>query len=70
MAKNIKERMLLESFEFNGETVMLAPATGFYSTPGSGTNEVRLAYVLNKEALKRAMICLEEALKVYPGKMN
>ncbi len=61
---------LLESFEFNGETVMLAPATGFYSTPGSGTNEVRLAYVLNKEALKRAMICLEEALKVYPGKMN
>jgi aspartate aminotransferase len=61
---------LLESFEFNGETVMLAPATGFYSTPGSGTNEVRLAYVLNKEALKRAMICLEEALKVYPGKTN
>jgi aspartate aminotransferase len=59
---------LLESFEFENQTVMLAPATGFYSTPGSGTNEVRLAYVLNKEALKNAMICLEKALKVYPGK--
>ncbi|MES2592130.1 MAG: pyridoxal phosphate-dependent aminotransferase [Bacteroidota bacterium] len=59
---------LLESFEFEGQTVMLAPATGFYSTPGSGTNEVRLAYVLNKEALKNAMICLEKALKVYPGR--
>lgn len=59
---------LLESFEYNGETVMLAPATGFYSTPGSGINEVRLAYVLNKEDLKSAMICLEKALKVYPGR--
>lgn len=59
---------LLESFEYNGETVMLAPATGFYSTPGSGINEVRLAYVLNKENLKSAMICLEKALKVYPGR--
>lgn len=60
---------LLESFEYNGETVMLAPATGFYSTPGSGINEVRLAYVLNKEDLKKAMICLEKALKVYPGRI-
>ena len=59
---------LLESFEFEGQTVMLAPATGFYSTPGSGTDEVRLAYVLNKTDLKNAMICLEEALKVYPGR--
>lgn len=59
---------LLEEFEYNGETVMLAPATGFYSTPGSGINEVRLAYVLNKEDLKNAMICLEKALKVYPGR--
>ncbi len=59
---------LLESFEYNGETVMLAPATGFYSTSGSGTDEVRLAYVLNKEDLKNAMICLEKALKVYPGR--
>ncbi|MCW3102959.1 MAG: pyridoxal phosphate-dependent aminotransferase [Bacteroidetes bacterium] len=61
---------LLESFEHNGETVMLAPATGFYSTPGSGINEVRLAYVLNRDALKNAMACLEEALKVYPGRTN
>ncbi len=59
---------LLESFEFENQTVMLAPATGFYSTPGSGTNEVRLAYVLNREALNNAMVCLEKALKVYPGK--
>ncbi len=61
---------LLEEFSFNGQTVMLAPATGFYSTAGSGLNEVRLAYVLNKTDLKNAMICLEEALKIYPGKTN
>ena len=59
---------LLEEFNFNGQTVMMAPASGFYSTPGAGTNEVRLAYVLNKEDLKNAIICLKEALKVYPGK--
>ena len=58
---------LLEEFSFNGKTVMMAPATGFYSTPGAGTNEVRLAYVLNKEDLKEAINCLKEALKVYPG---
>ncbi len=61
---------LLESFEHEGQTVMLAPATGFYSTPGSGTNEVRLAYVLNKTDLKNAMTCLEKALKVYPGRVS
>ncbi len=61
---------LLEEFSFNGQTVMMAPATGFYSTPGAGINEVRLAYVLNKEDLKNALICLKEALKVYPGKTN
>jgi aspartate aminotransferase len=61
---------LLESFELEGQTVMLAPATGFYSTPGAGTNEVRIAYVLNKTDLKNAMICLEKALKVYPGRSN
>ncbi len=61
---------LLESFVYEGQTVMLAPATGFYSTPGAGINEVRLAYVLNKEALKMAMICLDQALKVYPGRTN
>jgi aspartate aminotransferase len=59
---------LLESFEHEGQTVMLAPATGFYSTPGAGINEVRLAYVLNKEALKNAMACLEKALSIYPGR--
>lgn len=61
---------LLEEFSHNGQTVMMAPATGFYSTPGAGTNEVRLAYVLKKEDLQNAMICLKEALKVYPGKTN
>lgn len=61
---------LLESFSLNSETVMLAPATGFYSTPGAGKNEVRLAYVLKIEDLKNAMACLEAALKEYPGKTN
>lgn len=61
---------LLESFEHEGQTVMLAPATGFYSTAGSGTDEVRLAYVLNKTDLSNAMKCLEKALQVYPGKTN
>jgi len=61
---------LLESFEYEKQTVMLAPATGFYSTKGSGLNEVRLAYVLNKSDLKNAMMCLEKALQVYPGKTN
>ena len=60
---------LLESFNFKGSTVMLAPATGFYSTPGLGKQEVRLAYVLNTEDLEAAMDCLEEALKVYPGRI-
>ncbi len=59
---------LLESFEYNNQTVMLAPATGFYSTPGAGKNEVRLAYVLNKMDLKNAMECLEKALLIYPGR--
>jgi aspartate aminotransferase len=60
---------LLESFELENQTVMLAPATGFYATPGLGKNEVRLAYVLNKADLTKAMICLEAALKVYPGRV-
>ena len=59
---------LLEHFNHNGETVMLAPATGFYSTPGAGLDEVRIAYVLNLTDLEHAMICLDEALKVYPGR--
>ncbi|TCJ17682.1 pyridoxal phosphate-dependent aminotransferase [Flaviaesturariibacter flavus] len=60
---------LLESFELDGKTVMLAPATGFYGTPGLGRNEVRLAYVLNRTDLSEAMDCLEAALKVYPGRV-
>jgi aspartate aminotransferase len=56
---------LLESFSHNGATVMMAPAAGFYATPGKGKNEVRLAYVLNREDIDRAMDCLEAALKVY-----
>lgn len=59
---------LLEDFSIDGKTVMLAPATGFYSTPGSGKNEVRISYVLKEEDLHQAMFCLEEALKVYPGR--
>ncbi len=61
---------LLEDFNLNSETVMMAPATGFYSTPGAGLDEVRIAYVLKIEDLKQAMKCLEEALKQYPGKTN
>jgi aspartate aminotransferase len=61
---------LLESFNYNMKTVMLAPATGFYSTPNAGINEVRIAYVLNLNDLKNAMDCLNEALKKYPGKTN
>ena len=56
---------LLEHFEHDKQTLMLAPATGFYSTPGLGKNEVRLAYVLNVAAINRAMDCLEAALKEY-----
>jgi len=59
---------LLEDFNYNGETVMLAPATGFYATKGRGTDEVRISYVLNVDDLKGSMRCLEEALKVYPGR--
>lgn len=56
---------LLESFSYNGATVMMAPASGFYATPGKGRNEVRLAYVLNTDAINEAMDCLEQALKEY-----
>jgi len=56
---------LLESFDVDGETVMVAPAAGFYSTPGVGLNQIRIAYVLNKESLIKAVNILKEALKVY-----
>ena len=60
---------LLEDFNHNNQTVMLAPATGFYGTEGLGKQEVRLAYVLNLKDINAAMDCLEEALKVYPGRV-
>jgi len=59
---------LLESFEHDGETVMLAPAAGFYATPGAGRDEVRIAYVLGCEKLAKAMACLRAALSTYPGR--
>lgn len=59
---------LLESFEYKGATVMMAPASGFYSTKGNGEQEARIAYVLNQDSLRKAVKCLEEALKVYPGR--
>ena len=55
----------LTDFEYEGETIMMAPASGFYSTPGMGRDEVRIAYVLNKEDLKRAIVVLEKALEAY-----
>jgi aspartate aminotransferase len=60
---------LLESFSHNGETVMLAPATGFYGSRESGLQEVRLAYVLNQESISSAMDCLEAALTSYPDRI-
>lgn len=60
---------MLESFDHNKQTVMMAPATGFYSTYGCGKNEVRMAYVLNTEDLNMAMDCLQLALQKYPGRI-
>lgn len=60
---------MLEEFSYENETVMMAPAAGFYSTAGAGKNEVRLAYVLNQDKLAKAMICLAKALEVYPGRV-
>jgi aspartate aminotransferase len=60
---------LLEEFSYNNQTVMVAPATGFYFTLGLGQNEVRLAYVLNIDDLRSAITCLREALKIYPNKI-
>ena len=58
----------LREFNYEGETVMMAPASGFYTTPGAGRNEVRIAYVLKKDDLQRALVVLQKALEVYPGK--
>ena len=60
----------LSDFEYEGATVFMAPASGFYTTPGHGRNEVRMAYVLNKEDLGKALIVLREALKAYPGRVE
>ena len=60
----------LSEFNYEGETVMMAPASGFYTTPGAGQNEVRIAYVLKKDDLQRALIVLQKALEAYPGRVN
>jgi aspartate aminotransferase len=59
---------LLSDFEFEGQTVMMAPASGFYTIEGMGKDEVRIAYVLDKEDLKQALVVLGKALQVYPGR--
>ncbi len=61
---------LLEEFEYENQTVMLAPMAGFYATQGLGKDEIRIGYVLNVQSLKNAMKCLEEALKIYPGRIQ
>ena len=58
----------LEEFNYEGETVMMAPAAGFYTTPGAGVDQVRIAYVLKKDDLERALFILRKALKAYPGR--
>lgn len=58
----------LKEFQYNGTTIFMAPASGFYTTPGMGRNEVRMAYVINKEELAEALVVLAEALKAYPGR--
>jgi aspartate aminotransferase len=66
---DIFAKWLLEDFEYKNQTVMVAPASGFYSSPGSGRNEVRIAYVLKIDDLKNAVETLAEALKIYPGRI-
>lgn len=63
-------RWCLEKFEYEGETVMMAPGAGFYTTPGAGINQVRIAYVLKKPDLERALVVLRKALETYPGRTN
>ena len=59
---------MLEHFDLDGDTVMMAPATGFYATPGAGTREVRIAYVLDVSDIRRAVACLAAGLEQYPGR--
>ena len=63
-------RWCLEKFSYEGQTVMMAPASGFYTTPGAGRNQVRIAYVLNKEAFVSAWVVLRKALEAYPGRVD
>lgn len=63
-------RWCLETFKYEGETIMMAPASGFYITPGAGYNQVRIAYVLKKEDLIRALFILRKALETYPGRVD
>lgn len=63
-------RWCLEKFSYEGETVMMAPGAGFYTTPGAGKNQVRIAYVLKKDDLERALVVLRKALEEYPGRVK
>ncbi|MBF1644914.1 MAG: pyridoxal phosphate-dependent aminotransferase [Prevotella sp.] len=63
-------RWCLEEFSYEGETVMMAPASGFYTTPSAGRNQVRIAYVLKREDLQRALFILQKALEAYPGRVK
>ena len=63
-------RWCLEEFNYEGETIMMAPASGFYTTPGAGHNQVRVAYVLKKHDLERALVVLAKALEAYPGRVE
>ena len=63
-------RWCLAEFNYEGETVMMAPAAGFYTTPGAGINQVRIAYVLKKQDLERALFVLRKALEAYPGRVD
>jgi aspartate aminotransferase len=63
-------RWCLAEFNYEGETVMMAPAAGFYTTPGAGINQVRIAYVLKKPDLERALFVLRKALEAYPGRVD
>ena len=58
----------LSDFQYEGQTVFMAPASGFYTTPGSGRNEVRISYTLKKDDLTRALLVLQKALEAYPGR--
>ena len=63
-------RWCLNEFSYEGETVMMAPASGFYTTPGAGRNQVRIAYVLKREDLQQALVVLRKALETYPGRVE